>query len=145
MKVLLLDQVTTQVVAMVYSQSQILEKEVYLVERLDANHEPMQHLKAVCFIRPTRDNIRILSAEVAQPRFAEYHIFFCSICTLDLLEQLAAADEHEGLYAHCFPAPQLVRDTAGYTLLEEVMAVAVFPAASSLPYHVRRVVRTNLP
>lgn len=96
MKVLLLDSVTTQVVAMVYSQSQILEKEVYLVERMDAEHEPMQHLKAVYFIRPTRENIQTLCAEIARPRFAEYHVFFCSICPHELLQQLAAADEHEG-------------------------------------------------
>lgn len=96
MKVLLLDSVTTQVVAMVYSQSQVLEKEVYLVEKLDADHEAMQHLKAVCFVRPTRENVQILNAEFARPRFAEYHVFFSSICPHDLLQQLAAADEHEG-------------------------------------------------
>lgn len=101
MKVLLLDSVTTQVVAMVYSQSQILEKEVYLVERMDAEHEPMQHLKAVYFIRPTKDNIQTLCAEIARPRFSEYHVFFCSICPHELLQQLAAADEHEG-EASCF-------------------------------------------
>ena len=96
MKVLLLDAVTTQVVAMVYSQSQILEKEVYLVEKMDADHEPMQHLKAVYFIRPTKENIHKLSAEIARPRFSEYHVFFSSICPNELLQQLAAADEHEG-------------------------------------------------
>lgn len=100
MKVLVLDSVTTQVVAMVYSQSQILEKEVYLVERMDAEHEPMQHLKAVYFIRPTRENIQALCAEIARPRFAEYHVFFCSICPHELLQQLAAADEHEGEQQH---------------------------------------------
>ncbi len=98
MKVLLLDAVTTQVVAMVYSQSQILEKEVYLVERMDADHEPMQHLKAVYFIRPTKENIQTLSTEIARPRFSEYHVFFCSICPNELLQQLAAADEHEGWF-----------------------------------------------
>ena len=96
MKVLLLDAVTTQVVAMVYSQSQILEKEVYLVERMDADHEPMQHLKAVYFIRPTKGNIETLCTEISRPRFSEYHVFFCSICPNELLQQLAAADEHEG-------------------------------------------------
>ncbi|CAM9099310.1 unnamed protein product [Hapterophycus canaliculatus] len=95
MKVLLLDAVTTQVVAMVYSQSQILEKEVYLVERLDADHEQMQHLKAVYFIRPTKENIQTLCAEISRPRFSEYHVFFSSICPNELLQQLAAADEHE--------------------------------------------------
>lgn len=101
MKVLLLDAVTTQVVAMVYSQSQILEKEVYLVERMDADHEPMQHLKAVYFIRPTKENIQTLCAEISRPRFSEYHVFFCSICPNELLQQLAAADEHEGRLTSC--------------------------------------------
>lgn len=37
-------------------QTTILEREVYLVEKLAAassNHEPMMHLRAVCFLRPT--------------------------------------------------------------------------------------------
>ncbi|CAM9217961.1 unnamed protein product [Choristocarpus tenellus] len=95
MKVLLLDEVTTQTVAMVYSQSQILEKEVYLVERLDAEHEPMQHLKAACFIRPTRENVQALCLEISAPKFAEYHVFFSNICPVEVLQQLADADEHE--------------------------------------------------
>lgn len=38
-----------------YMQTTILEREVYLVERLapDSSHEPMMHLRAVCFLRPT--------------------------------------------------------------------------------------------
>ncbi|CAM9134583.1 unnamed protein product [Discosporangium mesarthrocarpum] len=95
MKVLLLDDVTTQAVSMVYSQSQILEKEVYLVEKLGADHEPMHHLKAACFIRPSRGNVRALCEEMAAPKFAEYHVFFSNICPLDVLQQLADADEHE--------------------------------------------------
>ena len=39
---------------MVYSQSEILQKEVYLIERVDVpNREPMAHLKCVAFLRPT--------------------------------------------------------------------------------------------
>lgn len=123
MKVLLLDSVTTQVVAMVYSQSQILEKEVYLVERMDAEHEPMQHLKAVYFIRPTRENIQTLCSEIARPRFAEYHVFFCSICPHELLQQLAAADEHEGEQkriiesARCRNSKLSSQDPSGWCLL----------------------------
>ena len=47
MKVLLLDADTTRSVSTVYSQSEILEQEVYLVERLDADKgEQLFHLKA---------------------------------------------------------------------------------------------------
>lgn len=45
----------TGIVSMVYTQSEILQKEVYLFERLDsANREAMKHLKAICFLRPTK-------------------------------------------------------------------------------------------
>ena len=40
---------------MVYAQSEILQKEVYLFERLDStNRETMKHLRCICFIRPKR-------------------------------------------------------------------------------------------
>ena len=46
MKVLLLDADTTRSVSTVYSQSEILEQEVYLVERLEADKgEQLFHLK----------------------------------------------------------------------------------------------------
>ena len=46
MKVLLLDADTTRIVSTVYSQSEILEQEVYLVERLDADRrDQLFHLK----------------------------------------------------------------------------------------------------
>lgn len=41
--------------SVVYTQSEILQREVYLFERLDSpNREPMKHLKAICFLRPTK-------------------------------------------------------------------------------------------
>lgn len=47
MKVLVMDSETTQAVSMVYSQSEILEQEVFLVEKLEANSgEHLLHLKA---------------------------------------------------------------------------------------------------
>lgn len=46
MKVLLLDAETTKIVSAVYSQSEILEHEVYLVQRLDAeDSEQLLHMK----------------------------------------------------------------------------------------------------
>jgi vacuolar protein sorting-associated protein 45 len=46
MKAMLLDAETTNIVSTVYSQSEILEQEVYLVERLDADPgEQLLHLK----------------------------------------------------------------------------------------------------
>lgn len=61
MKVLLLDDATTKTISTVYSQTQILQRDIFLVERLDqaAQHESMKHLKAITFVRPTWANLEL--------------------------------------------------------------------------------------
>lgn len=97
MKVLLLDEWTTKTVAMVYSQTEILDRDVYLVERLDQaqNHEVMKHLKACVFVRPTPANFAVLTQEVRRAKFSEYHVFFSNVVPGDALKALAEADEGE--------------------------------------------------
>jgi len=80
---------------MVYSQTQILEKEVYLVEQIGKRHEAMSHLKAAVFVQPTEANLTLLIQELQSPKFAEYHIFFSNIVPQNMLNRLGRADEHE--------------------------------------------------
>lgn len=68
-KVIMVDSYTAQVLANVYSQTEVLEKEFYLIEQLGAAHEPMPHLKAAVFVRPTDDNLTLLVRELADPKF----------------------------------------------------------------------------
>lgn len=108
MKVLLLDASTTQIVSCVYSQTEIMTKEIYLVSRLDDQSNPQlqngkdlpnekktSHLKAVVFVRPTEVNVGLLVKELARPRFNEYHIFFGGVLTGGLLRLLAENDPLE--------------------------------------------------
>jgi len=76
MKVLLMDSETIGIVSMVYSQSQILQKDVVLFERIDGvkSRELMAHLKAVCFLRPTPENLKRLDDELRAPKYGEYHL-----------------------------------------------------------------------
>ncbi|CBZ53794.1 putative vacuolar protein sorting-associated protein [Neospora caninum Liverpool] len=60
-KVLLLDQETTGIVSTAVSQSDILQKEVFLVDRIDAlPRGRFEHLSCVCFLRPTNENLLLL-------------------------------------------------------------------------------------
>mmetsp|Transcript_7831 Transcript_7831/g.23984 ORF Transcript_7831/g.23984 Transcript_7831/m.23984 type:complete len:557 (-) Transcript_7831:420-2090(-) len=97
MKVFLLDESTTKTVSTVYSQTQVLQRDVFLVERLEqaARHETMKHLKAVAFLRPTWANLELLKAELAAPKFSEYHVFFSNVLPGEMLNALADADEDE--------------------------------------------------
>ena len=97
MKIMLLDTETTGILSMVYTQTQILSKQVYLVEHVKNTslHGRMMHLKAVAFVRPTMANIELLKKELADPHFSQYHIYFSNFVPQDFLSQLAKADVHE--------------------------------------------------
>ncbi len=60
---------------MVYAQSEILQKEVYLFERIDSSsRETMKHLKCICFVRPTKENVEHLTQELRSPKYGLYYI-----------------------------------------------------------------------
>lgn len=69
------------IVSMVYAQSEILQKEVYLFEKINApSRETMKHLKCVTFVRPSVDNIALLREELRRPKYGQY--FVCKFAFL---------------------------------------------------------------
>ncbi|CAL8070055.1 unnamed protein product [Calicophoron daubneyi] len=95
MKVLLLDDDTLKTVSLVSSMSEIMKQEVYLIERIKLPREPLEHLRCICFLRPSKENINMLSQELRKPNYASYYIFFSHTLTKQSLKQLAEADENE--------------------------------------------------
>ncbi|EDO39542.1 predicted protein [Nematostella vectensis] len=96
MKVLLMDKETTGIVSMVYSQTEVLQKEVYLFERVDTpGRETMKHLKAICFLRPTPENIDHLCSELKSPKYGVYYIYFSNFVPKASIRALAEADDQE--------------------------------------------------
>ncbi|GLJ29022.1 hypothetical protein SUGI_0572840 [Cryptomeria japonica] len=96
MKVLILDTNTVSIISVAFSQSELLQKEVFLVETLETvSKEMMTHLKAVCFLRPTAENIQHLKRHLYFPRFGEYHLYFSNILKTHYIQILGDSDEHE--------------------------------------------------
>ncbi|XP_065060122.1 vacuolar protein sorting-associated protein 45-like isoform X2 [Rhopilema esculentum] len=96
MKVLLMDKETTGIVSMVYAQSEILQKEVYLFERIDSQgRETMKHLKAICFLRPTKENEENLKKELHAPKYGSYYLYFSNVVQKSIVKALAEADDQE--------------------------------------------------
>ncbi|KAK3098847.1 hypothetical protein FSP39_023672 [Pinctada imbricata] len=96
MKVLLMDKETTSIVSMVYAQSEILQKEVYLFERIDSSgRETMKHLKCIAFLRPTRENVEYLAQELRMPKYGLYYIYFSNVISKQEVKVLAEADDQE--------------------------------------------------
>ncbi|RKP36764.1 Sec1-like protein [Dimargaris cristalligena] len=96
MKVLLMDQDTTSITSAVMTQSSLLTKETFLVDRLEhENRDVMMHLKCVCFVRPTKESLQRLVDELRHPKYREYYLYFSNLLRKSALEQLAEADENE--------------------------------------------------
>lgn len=96
MKVLLMDEETTSIVSMVYSHTEILKKEVYLIDRIgNDKREALANMSAICFLRPTDDSIRALAAELRNPKYTKYDLYFSNVLRSADLQILAEADEQE--------------------------------------------------
>ncbi|CEG80955.1 Putative Vacuolar protein sorting-associated protein [Rhizopus microsporus] len=75
MKALLLDTETTPIISLVTTQSALLTKECYLIDRIDnRNRDRLKHLKCICFLRPTREALHYLVAELREPAYGDYYL-----------------------------------------------------------------------
>ncbi|TPX77221.1 hypothetical protein CcCBS67573_g01533 [Chytriomyces confervae] len=96
MKVLLLDAETTPVISTVVTQSQLLAREVYLIDRVESRtRDKMRHLKCVVFVRPSPESIQALVEELRDPCYGDYYLYFSNTLKKSAIERLAEADESE--------------------------------------------------
>ncbi|KAK1275537.1 hypothetical protein QJS04_geneDACA023269 [Acorus gramineus] len=135
MKVLVVDSQTVSIVSVVYSQSELLQKEVFLVELVDSmSKESMAHLKAVYFLRPTSENIQHLRRHLASPRFGEYHLFFSNILKTTQIQVLADSDEQEVVkQVQEFYADFVAIDPCHFTLNVPLNHIYMLPAVVDPP------------
>lgn len=85
----------TSIISMVYSQTEILQKEVYLFERIDnvSKWDNLKHMKCIVFLRPTSENIALLSRELRHPKYGVY--FICTyLPTFFLLDWLFVIESY---------------------------------------------------
>lgn len=107
MKTILFDDDTKMVVSMVYTQSQILEKSVFLTASLvpsaqkkeekerTAPREKMPHLKCIVLCRANLTNVEAIVEELRNPYYGEYHLFFCNTLQPDMLSKIAQEDRSQ--------------------------------------------------
>lgn len=96
MKCLLLDAETVETVGVVFGQSQLLERGVFLVDQItQSDRTAVFSMRCIVFIRPTIQSIRALEAELQAGNFQSYTLGFSNAISSELLNRLAAADVHE--------------------------------------------------
>lgn len=94
LKILLCDDATRGVLSVAYSQHQLLQHNVVLVDML-SNHAaryPMKHFSCVILCRPSASSLAAIYQELAEGNFASYSIFFTYLLEPSLAQSLASAD-----------------------------------------------------
>lgn len=97
MKLLLMDGETTPTVSCAFAQSEVMQKEVYIFDRIEnkTSSENIKNLKCVVFVRPTPKNIERLVKELQEPRFSQYYLYFTNTINKYDVKRLAEADKNE--------------------------------------------------
>eukprot|EP00197_Chlamydomonas_leiostraca_P009713 CAMPEP_0202866444 /NCGR_PEP_ID=MMETSP1391-20130828/7558_1 /ASSEMBLY_ACC=CAM_ASM_000867 /TAXON_ID=1034604 /ORGANISM="Chlamydomonas leiostraca, Strain SAG 11-49" /LENGTH=607 /DNA_ID=CAMNT_0049546387 /DNA_START=64 /DNA_END=1887 /DNA_ORIENTATION=+ len=93
-KALILDKETMKICSTMYGRSELSDSNVMHVERIDEGGEKHPHLelKAIVFIRPTRENVTLLKRELKAPRFQQCYVYFTNLLSPIHLQELAEAD-----------------------------------------------------
>ncbi|CDR45345.1 CYFA0S17e02124g1_1 [Cyberlindnera fabianii] len=95
-RVLLLDEHTTSVVSLNATQSELLQHDIYLINRIDNTaRDKMRHLKCICYLKPCEETLNYLLDELRNPKYSGYEIYFNNTVTKSQLERLAESDDLE--------------------------------------------------
>lgn len=79
-------------ISIVYTQSKLYKNDIYLIQKTEEATEKLPHLKALYLVRPTLENIENIVAELKEPRFQEYHLFFTNEISNKMIDKLAESD-----------------------------------------------------
>ena len=134
-RVLILDEFTTQVVAMTTSLTEVLANDVFLVELLASTMlrtESMTHLTGVVFVRPTGANIAMLAKELAAPKFKGNRIQAPDPRCLIVLQEILRCAEYHIFFSNVVPAHDMIATMADADFLGCVKQVQVLVFPTSL-------------
>lgn len=100
MKALVVDQETLSTVSLVISQSEVLQKDVFLIETIEKLEIPrgsdrLSHLKGLLIIRPSPENLAILKRALEYPKYEKFFIYFTNKISESTLRDLAESDRSE--------------------------------------------------
>lgn len=94
-KSLLLDDITISYISSITSQTNILNKEIYLIDKVgNKSRQRISHLKCLVFITPTTESINQLILELSNPLYSQYYLYFSNTLSKEQIEALASSDTY---------------------------------------------------
>lgn len=97
MKVLLVDKETLDIISVAFSQTELLQHGVFLVDDIEGteNRQKLPTMRCICFVRPS--SIPAVCAEIQTNKYQSYTLIFSNIVTAENLDQLARHDTSDAV------------------------------------------------
>ena len=96
LKCMILDSHTSQLVSLNFLQSEGFEMEVFLFEDIkNIKDENLNYVSAIYIITSLQENLNILCDELKNPHFKDYHIYFLSDVSDDIIRKFAECDDND--------------------------------------------------
>ena len=93
LKAMIMDQNSSDLISVNFLQSEGFELEVFLFEDIKSvRTEKLPFVSAVYFVNATLDNLKRIFAELKDPNFKDYHFFFMSDISDDVIRNMAELD-----------------------------------------------------
>jgi len=115
LKVLLCDESVMSILSVAYSQHELLQHNVVLVDLLsNSSRFEMKHFTCVILCRPSRSSLSCVFQELAEGNFSSYSVYFTTMASSAVIQSLANADvmnlvEHvEEVYVDSMPITEWV-------------------------------------
>lgn len=91
---MIFDKKASEIISLNFLQSEGFELEVFLFEDI-ANIKPekMNYVSAIFILKNPHESLKFFEKELKDPNFKEYHIFFLSDITEDIIRRFAEYDE----------------------------------------------------
>ncbi|KAG6857135.1 hypothetical protein H0H87_008705 [Tephrocybe sp. NHM501043] len=77
------------------SAMKVLLLDSHTVLVYNKKRDRMPHMKCVCFLQNNEDSLAALEAELSEPKYGEYYLYFSNILSKTAIERLAEVDEYE--------------------------------------------------
>ncbi|KAL4529037.1 hypothetical protein Ndes2526B_g06871 [Nannochloris sp. 'desiccata'] len=95
--VLLMDNITTQIMTNICGVSDLLDYGISLVDNVAVPRQPSPHLAGIYFITPSQESVRALVSDFnrrGQPQYHKVHIFFSSAVDPAIIQSIHSSDEY---------------------------------------------------
>lgn len=100
-KVLIVDKYTLSVISAACKISDLMQKNITVVESLEKKRQPFPQMEAVYFIAPVEESAKLILDDIDKKRYGTFHLFFSSVADKNTIKIVGSSKNSKSIQT-CF-------------------------------------------